>query len=99
MLYTLEYGKISLKEVVNLYSKEKEITVLSHNISEDIPEYVMIEAAKATRPNAELIELEIETSEGIKTLKLTPDHKVYTKNRGYVRADELNENDDLVIHA
>lgn len=26
-------------------------------------------------------------------IKLTPNHKIYTQNRGYIRADEINEND------
>jgi intein/homing endonuclease len=29
-------------------------------------------------------------------LKLTPDHKVYTENRGYVKASELTEDDILI---
>ena len=60
-------------------------------------QFVPVEAAKMTRPDAELIELEIETLHGTKTLKLTPDHKVFSKNRGYIRADELDENDELII--
>ena len=32
-----------------------------------------------------------------KSIRCTPDHKVYTKNRGYVCAKELMETDELVI--
>jgi hypothetical protein len=42
----------------------------------------------------ELIQLEMEDG---KILKMTPNHKVYTLNRGWIRADNLNENDDLYI--
>jgi len=96
VLTTKEHGLMTMKEIVDNLNKT-DISVLSYNHENDICEYVPVEAAKATRPNAELIELEIDTEVGTKTLRLTPDHRVYTKNRGYVRADELNENDDLVI--
>jgi len=96
-LKTLEYGLITIKEVVELIADNKEVTVLSHNLNDGVSEFVPVEAAKMTRPDAELIELEIETLHGTKTLKLTPDHKVFSKNRGYIRADELDENDELII--
>ena len=30
-------------------------------------------------------------------IKCTPDHEILTSNRGYVRADEIDENDDVII--
>ena len=62
-------------------------------------EWAEIDAAQLTRPNAELIELDIETIHGTKTIRCTPDHPIYTKNRGYIRADEIDENDQLVVTA
>ena len=60
--------------------------------------YGPVEAANLTRPDAELIELEVVDDESnVHTLKLTPDHLVFTENRGYVRADELSEEDILVV--
>lgn len=47
-----------------------------------------------TRENAELIELTLDTGE---KLKLTPDHRVFTQNRGYVEAANLKITDDIVI--
>jgi hypothetical protein len=41
--------------------------------------------------------LQIEMEDG-RILEVTPNHKIYTSNRGYVRADELNEEDDIVIN-
>ena len=35
----------------------------------------------------------IETDNGV--MKLTPNHKVFTINRGWVRADDLNISDEL----
>jgi hypothetical protein len=40
--------------------------------------------------------LKFEMDDGT-TLEVTPNHKIYTSNRGYVRADELTENDDIVV--
>lgn len=31
-------------------------------------------------------------------LYCTPNHKIYTKNRGYVRADQLNKDDVLIVN-
>ena len=38
------------------------------------------------------------TDEQGHTITCTPNHKIYTKNRGYVRADELTTNDLLIIN-
>ena len=42
----------------------------------------------------ELIQLEMEDG---RKVEMTPNHKVYTLNRGWVRSDNLNESDDLYI--
>jgi hypothetical protein len=45
-----------------------------------------------------LIELTIEKeNKEIITIKCTPDHKIYTKNRGYVEAHDIKEDDILEI--
>jgi hypothetical protein len=96
-LITKEYGKTTIKDVVELFNKDVVIHVMAFNTHTDVAEWVPVEAAQLTRPNAELVELEIETIHGIKTIRCTPDHPIYTKNRGYVRADELTEDDELVV--
>jgi intein/homing endonuclease len=45
--------------------------------------------------NAEV--LEIIDEESGKTITCTPNHKVFTKNRGYVMAKDLKENDELIF--
>ena len=40
--------------------------------------------------------LKIEMENG-KILECTPNHKIYTNNRGYTRADGLTEDDDIVV--
>lgn len=96
-IMTREYGQITMKDIVNWFKDKKNIHVQAFNTHTEKVEWVPIEAAQMTRPNAELIELEIDTIHGVKTLRCTPDHPVYTNNRGYIRADELTDQDDLVI--
>lgn len=96
-IITNHYGKITIKEIIELFTKDKNIQVLAFNLHTDKVEWASVEAAQLTRQNAELVELEIDTIHGVKTIRCTPDHPVYTKNRGYVRADELNGDDDLVV--
>ena len=42
--------------------------------------------------NKEWVEVVFENGESI---KVTEDHELYTTNRGWVKAIELNENDDI----
>jgi intein/homing endonuclease len=42
----------------------------------------------------DLIEIEIEDGSSI---KCTPNHKLYTINRGWIKAENLTENDDILI--
>lgn len=93
-------GKKTMKEVVELFTKGQSLEVLSYDNLKKESRYVPIEGALLTRPNAELIELEIINDDGNTiNLRLTPDHQVFTENRGYVRADEITEDDDLVINS
>jgi hypothetical protein len=43
-----------------------------------------------------LIKLKFETSEGIKEIKCTATHKFYTSNRGWVKAKDITEEDNVV---
>lgn len=52
----------------------------------------IVSAAIKTKTVTELYEIEDERGN---VLRCTGDHLIYTKNRGYVRADQLNENDQL----
>jgi len=53
-----------------------------------------ISAAIKTKTVTELYEIEDENGN---VLRCTGDHRVFTKNRGYVRADELVETDELCV--
>ena len=96
-LQTLEHGVMTIKDIVELHTKGSRVHVMTFDIHQDETEWLPVLAAQKTRPNAEVIELDIESMQGTKTIRCTPDHPIYTKNRGYVRADELTEHDELVV--
>jgi len=99
ILTVRDYGNISLGELITEIEKnpDGEFEVLAFVGNALV--YTKIFTGKMTRKNAELIKLEIEDdSGGIVELKLTPDHRVYTNNRGYIRADEILETDDIILY-
>ena len=71
-----------------------EVFVKSHDLETDAITWEQVTAAAMT---AEVDELMIIETPCGKTIKCTPDHKVYTTNRGWVKAGDLLEDDDLVI--
>lgn len=86
---------IRLDEVYSLVAGGNEVYVLSRDLDTNTVEYELVTDAMLTATDAEVIEIE-DTDSKIK-IKCTPDHKVYTKNRGYVMAKDLKEDDILDI--
>ena len=86
-------GNISIKELIDKVNNNEIINVLSYDVNNDKIEYQQVTDGMLTRKNANIIE--IETEDGNK-IKLTPDHKVYTENRGYINAGELTSDDILL---
>lgn len=70
-----------------------EVRVLSKNISTGAVSYKPVYAGAMMNSSAEV--MRIEDEETGKFIECTPEHKVYTKNRGYVMAQDLNEDDIL----
>jgi len=68
---------------------------LSYNIDTKEVEYKEISDAGLISESAEVLEI-IDEETGQKIV-CTPDHKVYTSNRGYVSAKDLKEDDELVF--
>lgn len=87
---------IRLDEVITLFNEGKEIRVESKNLNSGNMEYSQITNAAMTARNAQLILIEDEESG--KSIRCTPEHKIYTKNRGYVMAKNLNADDILDIY-
>ena len=58
-----------------------------------------LKAAFMTKKQAQLIKIKVKSKSGKETieLKLTPDHKVFTKNRGWIEAANLKGDDLLVL--
>ena len=93
-LIQTENGEIPIKVLVDLHKKTGSCPkVWTYDEKTATRELMSVEAADLTRKNAELIKLELEDGS---IIKLTPDHQVYTKNRGYVEAAKLTEDDDLL---
>lgn len=85
---------ISLEEVVDLVNSGNDVQVLSFNIETGEQEYKPVTAAALTNPNADLIEI---TDDNGRVIRCTAEHKIYTKNRGYVEAQHLLETDELEV--
>ena len=82
-------GKIKIGEIVN---KKLDVDVLSYNFQKEKFEYKKIDHYVK---NGESDILKIGLSNG-SCIQCTPDHKVWTENRGYVEAQDLTKNDILL---
>lgn len=88
---------IQLIELVNIYQSHPEwsFSIISKNLITDELEFKSIQRAWLTQENAEIFE--IEDTETGKKIKCTGDHLIFTKNRGWIEAQELSETDKLDI--
>jgi ribonucleoside-diphosphate reductase alpha chain len=90
--------KISNDEFgINYWWNElKGLEVLSYDIETGEEKWAPIKAYAETSPKAKV--MKITDEESGKSIVVTPEHKVFTKNRGYVMAKNLVETDELVIN-
>jgi ribonucleotide reductase alpha subunit len=86
---------IRIDDIVKYFEAGEKINILSRNEQEDTLEYKQLTLAGKTRENAELVLIK-DLVTGV-SLTCTADHLIYTKNRGYVRADELTKEDKLFL--
>ncbi len=90
-----EVKQITIKEIVDRYEDGDEMPLaMSFNKKTKEIEFGEISNAWLSKENAEVFEIETEDGQ---ILKCTPDHKIWTENRGYVEAQHLTEDDMLVI--
>lgn len=87
--------RVRLDIFINSMYNESYWKVWSFNLETGTAEWKDISAAAMTNPSAELYEIEDEESG--KIIRCTADHKIYTKNRGYVMAKDLLPEDELII--
>ena len=104
-------GKLKIEEIDSLYQKfykqsfdidgnivllsDGLIEVKSRNLNENNDEYKPVIKSLLTNTSAEVIKITDE--ETGYSITCTEDHMIWTENRGYVKAIELNENDILKI--
>ena len=89
-----ETKEIEIQDLEFTLQTNPEVYILSYNQNTLEKEYKLITNFGMTNPEAELLEIEDETT-GFK-LQCTPEHKILTKNRGWVEAQHLTEEDELV---
>jgi len=77
------------------YLNDGDIEVLSYNIETDKEEWKLITAFAETSPKSKV--MKITDEESGKSIVVTPEHKIFTKNRGYVMAKDLVETDEIII--
>lgn len=87
--------EVSMIELVDLFKSGISIKVLSKDVKSGESSFQEISMADMTRKDADL--LEITDEESGYSIRCTPDHQIFTKNRGYVMAEDLTENDILDI--
>jgi ribonucleotide reductase alpha subunit len=78
----------------NLFKNGQKIEVLSRNIENGVDEWCLVTNSGMTNNNAETIKV---TDENGNFIICTEDHQVWTENRGYIKAGDLEENDILKI--
>jgi ribonucleotide reductase alpha subunit len=87
-------SQVSMKELNDLVNKTTgEFKIQSYCSDQNEVVFSEILNVGLTNLEAEVIKLTIDDKE----LILTPEHKVFTKNRGYVEAQLLTEEDELLL--
>ena len=78
-----------------LFKNGEKIEVLSRDLDSGIDEWCLVENSGMTNVSAETIKI---TDENGNFIICTEDHQIWTQNRGYVRAGDLEENDILLLN-
>jgi len=87
-----EERQIQIKDLMFYMKKYTDVKVKGWDTEENQAEFAQIEAFAQTGESTELYEIEDENGN---VIRCTPDHQIYTKNRGYVMAKDLKEDDIL----
>lgn len=89
------YGSIckkTVKEVVELYKENKDIQILSRDITNYLTDYFDISCAELTRKSAKIVK--ISDNKG-NFIRVTEDHLIFTWNKGYIKAKDIEYLDTL----
>ena len=90
---TVELNDGSIHDIM-IKDVNTDMSVYSRNIKTGKDEFKQVKASAMTRKNAKLMRI---TDENGNSIVCTPDHRIYTKNRGYVEAQNILENDELLV--
>lgn len=88
-------GDTTIADVVQRFESGQDQFVYTMNINSNVIETEKITNALLTAHDREILELSFDDG---KVLHVTPDHKIFTRNRGYIEAQYLDENDDVVTN-
>lgn len=78
-----------------LFKNGEKIEVLSRNLESDVDEWCLVENSGMTNFDAETLKLTDEDSG--KFIICTGDHLIWTENRGYVKAKDIEETDMIKL--
>ena len=96
-IQTKSHGILTLDKLIDQINDGDFIEVLSYNEKMKSNEYCLVLAGQKTQESANVITLEIEENKRVYKITCTPDHLIYTKNRGYIEAQKLTDDDDIVV--
>lgn len=78
-----------------LFKHGERIEVFSRDLESGVDEWCLVENSGMTNQNAETIKI---TDENGNYIICTEDHQIWTQNRGYIRAGDLEEKDILLLN-
>lgn len=87
-----DHGNLRIEDIIDRANLGEQISVLSYDFSQHITVMSPITNAVKKTGNKKWIEIVLENDDCI---RLTEDHEVYTTNRGWIEARNLDENDDI----
>ena len=93
LLIKTNRGLLRIEEVIDRVNSGETFEVLQRDLNTN--QVTMLPILKAAKKNGEKLWIAVELENG-EVLRLTEDHEVYTSNRGWIAAKDLNENDDIL---
>lgn len=94
-LISTDQGLMKIGDIVESHS---EVSVLSYDLESNSTVYKPIIGWHSYSAESQLVELIIEEEDQARKIICTPDHKFYTRNRGWVAASDLTEFDDIIFN-
>ena len=88
-----ECGYIRIGDIV---TNRLDVSVYSYNEATKQVELKPVIDYHENLVSRPMLRLKFETDRGIKEIRCTPDHKLLTSNRGWVEAQDLTEQDDVI---